>query len=73
MTAEYEKKDDRPDKRPWDAVWDSLRGVHTRLDDVVERLERQYALLRDVLDQTSTENGVSEYDLFGENGWDELY
>ena len=73
MTEHHEEQNAKQNECPWDALLHGLRGVQNRLERVVERLDYQYSLLRDILDNISPENGSSGYDLFEDHGWDDLY
>lgn len=71
MTKDHKKQYGMENTCPWDALADGLRGVQTRLERVVERLDHHYSLLRDILEHTSPGNGAGGYDLFEDHGWDD--
>ena len=66
MTSEYEPNEEDPDAiaTGLEEILGHVRYIRNRVDDILARLKDNYHVLRDILDATS-ENGVTEYDLYG--------
>jgi len=68
MTSEYEPNEKEPAycTAGLEEILGHVKLISGKVDDILERLKDSYHLLRDILDATS-ENGVTEYDLYGDN------
>ena len=75
MTAEHNEPGFALSKADWDGLMDRVRTIGGRLDSVLEKLDEQFAVLKEILygGVHDNGNGISDYDLFEESDWDGLY
>ena len=70
MTSENESNKDEVNRHSKDLeeVIGHVRYVHHKVDQITDYLKDVYEILREIHDATATENGISWYDLYGDDG-----